>query len=370
MNVTGLEAHPRVSIVIPVRNKLVLTRKCLESIAVAPPLISYEIIVIDNASSDGSKEYFEEKTREGEISFIRNDPPLHFALSCNQGAALASGDYVLFLNNDTEAFPGWLDAMVQTVERDASVGAVGAKLLYADGTIQHAGVAFYTSRFTGLTNPFHLFKDFPGTAPAVNEEREYQVVTGACLLTPRKIFSESGGFDTVFVNCFEDVDYCLRLRERGYKVIYTPQAELIHHEGQTPGRNDNVTQAGMYLQRKWTGKLQADAVDWLRLEGFHVYEPEIGRLTVCFGPELMKWWEMIGQLMNLGQYALALQELETIREQIPGTADLYERIGKCLSALNRHDEAAEACDKAAAIDVRDRPVGADLSHRLEAGLSM
>jgi GT2 family glycosyltransferase len=347
MNVKGSERPPKVSIVIPVRNKLELTRKCLESIAAHDPLVNYEIILIDNASEDGSKEFFEEKTIRKEISFIRNDSPMHFALSCNQGAAMASGDYLVFLNNDTEAFPGWLDAMVEVGERDKNIGAVGAKLLYPDRTIQHAGVAFFKSDFTNMTYPLHLFKDFPKTSPAVSEEREFQVVTGACLLTPRRLFNDFGGFDTVFINCFEDVDYCLRLRERGYKVIYTPKAELIHYEGQTPGRNDNVRQAGVYLQGKWAGKLNADAVDFLRAEGFYIYEYEAGLLTVCFGPAMMKWWELIKQLIDLGQHQIALQELETMRRHAPGTAELYVLIGRCLVALNRNDEAREAFRKVA-----------------------
>jgi GT2 family glycosyltransferase len=236
-----------VSIIIPARNNLGYTRKCLESIQASPPEVSCEIILVDNASNDGTKEFSEEKAAQGELQVIRNDPPQPFAASCNRGAKAARGKYLVFLNNDTEAFPGWLEAMVKCAQNVPDAGAVGAKLIFPEGSIQHAGIAFYYSEKYKRVNPYHVFKEFPRNAPAVSKPREFQAITGACLLTPKGIFDELGGFDERFVNCFEDVDYCLRLRESGYKVLYTPEAELIHYEGKTAGRNDHQVQAGMYL---------------------------------------------------------------------------------------------------------------------------
>jgi GT2 family glycosyltransferase len=196
---------PIASIIIPIRNNLHFTAKCLESIASSPPKTAYEIIVVDNASDDGTREFLEEKDNAGELQYIRNDSPKPFAASCNRGAEAAAGKFLVFLNNDIEAFPGWLDALVEVAERSDRIGVVGAKLLFPDGTIQHAGVAFHYFKRLRQYGPYHIFRKFPRYAPAVNKEREFKCVTGACLLSPKKVFMESGGFDERFINCFEDV---------------------------------------------------------------------------------------------------------------------------------------------------------------------
>jgi len=341
---------PKVSIVIPVKNNLNFTEKCLSSIKAAPPRISYDIIVIDNASDDGTREFLEERRAEGELDFIRNDPPQHFAISCNQGAEKARGEYLMFLNNDTEAFPGWLDEMVKVAETADRVGAVGAKLMYPDYTIQHAGVAFYNSDIRKVVFPYHIFKDFPRYSPAVTKRREFKCVTGACLLTPWDLFFQIGRFDETYVNCFEDVDYCLNLHEAGYKIIYTPDAELIHHEGQTAGRSDNIIQAGRYLQSKWSGKISADDDEYLVSEGFCGYEDTIGQLIICLGPELKKWWDLTIQLMEMEQFGLAIKELTEIEKVIPGNAEFYEAKGRCQLSMKDLYEAKVSYEKAILYD--------------------
>ncbi|MFH1862103.1 MAG: glycosyltransferase family 2 protein [bacterium] len=211
-----------VSIIIPVKNRLEFTRACLHSIQATKPQIPYEIIVVDNASDDGTGEFLHAQTESGNLIWIYNDPPRPFAASCNRGAARASGEFLLFINNDTVALPGWLEELCRPIEANARIGAVGAKLLYPDDTIQHAGVAFHYFKELKVCGPYHIFRTFPRYALAVSKEREFQAVTGACMLTSRAVFDELGGFDEQFINCFEDVDYCLRLRECGYKVVYTP----------------------------------------------------------------------------------------------------------------------------------------------------
>ena len=318
------------SIIIPVRNKIEFTAKCLSSIAAHPPQVSHEIIIVDNASDDGTQEFLEEKQIRGELSFIRNDPPNNFAVSCNQGAQLASGEYLVFLNNDTEAFPGWLDEMVDAAQRYSRVGAVGAKLLYPDETIQHAGVVFHYFKRLKICGPYHIFRKFPRNAPAVNQEREFQCVTGACLLTPKVVFDEMGGFDARFVNCFEDVDYCLRLGKAGYRVIYTPKAELIHYEGQTPGRNDSVQYSSVVFGERWRGKIRADELTYLEPEGFIVLEDEGNQLSVHPGPEMRQWWKMINQLVEMKQYRMAVEEMEKLEQIIGGNhREFYELKGRC-----------------------------------------
>ncbi len=342
---------PEVSIIIPVRNNLHYTRKCLESVQATAPEIPLEIILVDNASDDGTKEFLEEKTASGELLAIRNDPPQPFAASCNRGAEAASGDFLLFLNNDIVAFPGWLEAMLHTAKRYERIGAVGAKLLYPNGTIQHAGVGFHYFRRLRRVGPYHIFRKFPRDAAAVTKEREYRCVTGACLLTPRRLFFETGKFDERFINCFEDVDYCLRLHSLGYKIIYTPEAELLHYEGQTSGRRDSEMVSFQILQGKWESELRPDDWNYFEEEGFILVEDERGELSVQPGRELQRWWSLILELEKAGEYRRALDEVETL-EKVIGTQhkDLYLFRGKCYRKLRDYRAARLAFARAAVLN--------------------
>lgn len=345
---------PDVSVIIPVHNNLDYTERCLASLAAAKPNVPFEIIIVDNASDDGTKEFLERKAAQGEIRFIRNDPPQPFAASCNRGAEAASGDYLLFLNNDTEAFPGWLDAMMRTITRDDRIGVVGAKLLFPDGTIQHAGVGFHYFRRSRRVGPYHVFRKFPRDAVAVNKEREYRCVTGACLLTRRNLFIESGQFDERFINCFEDVDYCLQVHDSGYKIIYTPEAELIHYEGQTAGRGDNELYSYLLLKEKWGNKFRVDDWSYFEEEGFILVEDELGMLSVLPGKELRQWWEIITQLADIGEFYRALEEIGKL-EKILGSyhKDFYLLKGRCYLKTGDFYRARLAYARAAAMDAEN-----------------
>ena len=199
-----------------------------------------------------------------------------------------------------------------------------------------------------------MLNTLPRNAPAVNREREFQCVTGACLLTPRELFLGSGGFDERFMNCFEDVDYCLRIRQMGYKVIYTPGAELIHYEGQTPGRKDGVTESDRILREKWGDRLQADEWKYLEEEGFAIEEDEAGQLVMFPGQELQQWWKAIYQLMELGQYAMVLEEIGKLEAVIGGNhRHLCEARGKCHTALGDYKAARADYARALTFDPRN-----------------
>lgn len=233
------------SIIIPVWNKLELTVQCLTALAAVTTESSYEVIVVDNHSTDGTAEYL--SSLSGDVQIIRNQENLGFAKACNQGAKAARGKYLVFLNNDTIPLKGWLKALVSEVEGYPEVGIVGSKLLYPDGTVQHAGVVL--NRSEGL--PYHIYKGFSGDSPAVNQRREYQVVTAACLLIRQSLFMELGGFDEGFRNGFEDVDLCLKASERGAHVVYQPRSVLYHLESQTPGRKQHDQTNAIRLQERW-----------------------------------------------------------------------------------------------------------------------
>jgi len=240
----GSAKHYVCSIVMPVWNRVELTRDCLTALAGLKDQPEYELIVVDNGSTDGTTDFLRQLS--GDVRVIVNEENLGFAKACNQGAAAARGKYLVFLNNDTIPQPGWLTALVAEVDNHAEVGVVGSKLLYPNGTVQHAGVV----RDCARRLPYHIYKGFAAGHPAVNQRREFQIVTAACLLIRRALFDEVGGFDEGYVNGFEDADLCLKVRERGYVVVYQPRSVVVHLESQTPGRklHDDVN-ATRFLDR-------------------------------------------------------------------------------------------------------------------------
>ena len=165
------------------------------------------------------------------------------------GASEARGELLVFLNNDTVPHPGWLDALVETVHRHGNVGAVGSKLLSPNGKVQHAGVVFSPSGA-----PYNLYRHEPADAPHVNVARPMPGVPGACMLVPRRTFVRVGGFDPRFLNGFEDVDLCLRLRAHGLACHYCPTSVLTHVEGATERPYDKTIDNGLLLSMKWAGR--------------------------------------------------------------------------------------------------------------------
>ncbi|HKU69055.1 MAG TPA: glycosyltransferase family 2 protein [Candidatus Baltobacteraceae bacterium] len=246
------------SVIIPVFNKAALTRQCLETIR--PTLEGAgegEIIVIDNASSDETPEMLEAFPW---VRVVRNEKNLGFAGANNQGAALARGEFLVLLNNDTVAHAGWLASML-ALARKPGVGAVGARLLYPNGAIQHAGVRVHPVSI-GLPGfqPFHDLAGAPGDDSDAAVTTEMQIVTGACLVTPRALYAELGGLDEGFWNGYEDVDYCLKLRDRGLHVVYDAGAALTHFESQSGAqRFRKVAWNVARLAQRWNGKVVYDA---------------------------------------------------------------------------------------------------------------
>ena len=247
------------SVIIPVWNRCELTRQCLEALAKTTNGVSWELIVVDNRSTDDTAAFL--STLRGDVRIIRNEDNLGFAKACNQGAQAAKGKHLVFLNNDTVPLDGWLRALVREVDEHSEVGIVGSKLLYADGTIQHAGVALNREQCF----PYHVYHSFAGDSPAVNKRREFQVVTGACLLIRRSLFEEAGGFDEGFRNGFEDVDLCLKVCQKGHRVVYQPRSVLYHLESQTPGRKAHDNENWRRLCERWKDYW------WLADEDFHYH---------------------------------------------------------------------------------------------------
>jgi len=222
-----IDAQSQVSIIIPTRDKIDFLRRCVTSIEEKSTFRNYEIIIVDNGSVEtASAEYFAHTGHR----VVRDDAPFNYSRVNNLGASLATGDHLLFLNNDIEVItPEWLEALLEQSQR-AEVGAVGAKLLYPNGLIQHAGIVF-----GGPTGSTHadLFGEthnhgYHGLADVV---RNFSAVTGACLMMRANVFREIRGFDEQLAVTYNDVDLCLKARDRGYLVVYTPYSVLYHHEG-------------------------------------------------------------------------------------------------------------------------------------------
>ncbi len=243
---------PRVSIVMPLFNKAEYTEKCLYALAEnTDDTPDYEVVLVDNASSDWTQYLL--LAFEGDVEILRNEENVGFARANNQGAAVAQGEYLLFLNNDTEPHPHWLQAMVALADSDPQIGIVGAKLLYPDtGAIQHAGLEL----IDGI--PDHVYRGVPADDPRVCCVRDLDMVTGACLMIRRELFVELGGFDTHYLNGVEDVDLCLQVRARGYRVVYCPDAVVAHHEGTSDGRFDHVQENLQHFAKKWQGHFAGD----------------------------------------------------------------------------------------------------------------
>jgi len=243
------------SIIIPVFNKLEYTRQCIEALFKVTPVSLFELIVINNASTDGTKEYLDRLcTQVDNVKVIHNDTNVGFAKACNQGARVAKGKYLLFLNNDTVPLKGWLEEMIKVVETEENVGVVGSKLLFPDNTIQHAGVE--VTDWPLPVSPYHIYYRWSSDSAKVNVKRDYPAVTGACMLTPKWLFEELAGFDEGFLNGYEDVDYCFRVRKKGLRVVYTPKSVLYHYESVTEGRFKAVKENEKRLIDKWKGKIE------------------------------------------------------------------------------------------------------------------
>ncbi|MBI4384071.1 MAG: glycosyltransferase [Nitrospinae bacterium] len=241
---------PLASIVIPAVNNLAFNKRCIESVREHTDG-DYEIVVVDNHSADGSREYFQ--GLGDKVRLICNDGLRTFAQSCNQGARAAAGEYLVFLNNDTYVTPGWLSAMVELVRSDPKIGMVGNKQLYPGNNLaSHVGGVF-----TGFC-PEHVYLFFNPGLPFLNCDREYQWVTAACALVPRNLFLETGGFCEEYRNSFEDVDLCFRLREKGYKIYYCHKSVIYHYGQGTAGRFDHEDANTRLFYQKWGHKIQAD----------------------------------------------------------------------------------------------------------------
>ena len=245
-----------VSIVIPVYGQLEYTKQCLRSLYACSSSVDFEVIVVDNGSHDETAAFLAWAQAKYGIRVIRNETNLGFAKACNQGSAVARGPFLLFLNNDTIVCPGWLEPMVEVMSKEPRVGIAGSKLLYPDGRIQHAGVVIADA--PAPISPDHLYRGRRHDFPPANVQKDFQAVTGACLLVRKDLFEQVGGFDEAYVNGAEDVDLCFKVRQKGWRIAYTPKSVLVHFESVSKGRLNHAWDNWILLNRRWTGLVKPD----------------------------------------------------------------------------------------------------------------
>jgi len=250
----------KVSIIIPIYNKKEYTQKCLESIFSVGAKGDFEIIVVDNGSTDDSRKYI--KGLGEKVRVVEHDNNLGFAKACNNGTKVAKGEYLLILNNDTTVTPGWLDVLVNELENNKQIGIVGSKLLYPNGTIQHAGVVFDDKKW-----PNHIYKMEPKDGPYANKKRQFQALTGACLMIRSDVFNKVGGFDEAYINGLEDLDLCFKVKELGLGVLYCPESVIYHHESITEGRSNCDERNVKTFYSRWKEKIKIDYQDYLKEDG-------------------------------------------------------------------------------------------------------
>lgn len=247
---------PDCSIIIPCFNQANYTRLCLEALIAHTPEDRYEVILVDNASKDGTGSLLD--ALEGDVTILRNDENLGFARACNQGAARAKGRYLLFLNNDTEAHPGWFQPLIELLDREPELAAVGPKLLFPDGTLQHAGVEVVGGDGAPLVARHRYYRQ-PANHAEANARADVKALTGAALMVRRDLFEAVGGFEEAYWNGYEDIDLCFKLLDRGYRLAYEPSSCLTHHESVSgPERWIKARANTRLLNERWAGRITAD----------------------------------------------------------------------------------------------------------------
>ena len=259
----ALRQRRRATIIIPTRDRLDLLRPCVESLALYPTGAEHDLLVLDNGSADGAVlAYLETLARTPHVRVMRRPGPFNFSAICNAGARAAETPFLLFLNDDVQALgPDWLGRMLEFAA-GPQVGAVGAKLLYPNGRLQHGGVVLGLDGFAGHVQRA-VGADDPGYLGALAWPREVAAVTGACLAVEARKFFEVGGFDEVRLPIeYNDIDLCLRLSEAGYVNVFEPRARLTHRESASRGANRwlDTRYAGehSYFRERWAQRLRDD----------------------------------------------------------------------------------------------------------------
>lgn len=258
-----VKGEPLISIIIPNKDHVDYLDRCIQSIENVSTYKNYEIIVVENNSKLNTTFRYYEKLKENKkVQVVTWEKGFNFSAINNYGASFAKGEYLLLLNNDMEVLsPDWLQEMLMFAQRD-DVGAVGAKLYYPDDTIQHAGVILGIGGVAGHSHKYYK-RNEPGYFGRLVVAQDLSAVTAACVLMKRTVYDQVGGLDEKYQVAFNDVDLCMKIREAGYLIVYTPYAELYHYESVSRGSENTPEKVARFngevdcFMKKWHKELEA-----------------------------------------------------------------------------------------------------------------
>lgn len=254
--------RPMISIIIPNKDHIEDLKKCIASITSKSSYDNYEIIIVENNSEEERTfSYYKSLQNNSKIKVLHFEGEFNYSAINNFGFKHSSGEYILLLNNDVEVINrDWLQEMLMFAQRK-DIGAVGAKLLYPDDKIQHAGVILGINGVAGHAHK-GWDKDSPGYAARISIAHNVSAVTAACLMMSKEVFLEVGGLDESFAVAFNDIDLCMRIREAGYLIVYTPYAQLYHYESKSRGYEDTPVKRKRFVgevlkfQERWKKALK------------------------------------------------------------------------------------------------------------------
>ncbi|KRB83396.1 glycosyltransferase [Duganella sp. Root198D2] len=230
--------QPLVSIIIPTKDRADLLEMCLNSLQAKTSYSNYEVIIVDNGSVEPATQALFDRLKAPRFKVVRDDSPFNYSALNNRAARLARGELLCLMNNDIEILtPDWLEEMVSFAWRE-DVGCVGARLWYPDGRLQHGGCVIGVGGIAGHSHKY-LPKGHVGYFARAVLHQSFSAVTAACLLVRRSTFEQMGGLDEQLVVAFNDVDFCLRVQAAGYRNVWTPYAEMNHHESASRGEEDS-----------------------------------------------------------------------------------------------------------------------------------
>ena len=270
---------PLVSIIIPTKDHSELLERCVKSILNNSTYQNYEIILVDTGSvEEATKKLYAKFAQQPQIKLLNWGKPFNYSAVNNLAAGHAKGEQLLFLNNDTEVISSdWIEAMLEFALRN-DVGAVGAKLLYPDATLQHAGVILGIGGVAGHSHKYFPTNSF-GYFGRLVIPQNLSAVTAACIMISRKVFEEAGGFDEGYALAFNDVDLCLKIRSLGKLIVWTPHAELYHYESKSRGYEDTPEK-----QTRFKGEIDRFQARWGKVlsQGDPYYSPNLSLIKEDF----------------------------------------------------------------------------------------
>lgn len=276
------EEPPLVSLIIPTRDALAITKLCVNSILERTSYPNYEIIIVDNQSRQPETlAWFKVLSHNPRIRVVTYDEPFNYSSINNFAVEQARGEIIGLVNNDTEVINrDWLTEMVRHSVRK-EVGCVGAKLYYFDNTVQHAGVILGIWGLAGHSHK-HYHRNEPGHQQRLRTVQNLSAVTAACLLVRKSIYQEVGGLEEDLQVAFNDVDFCLKVLQHGYRNVFTPDAELYHYESKSRGKEDTPSKKAreqreiQYMRQKWPAIIAEDPC----------YNPNLSRLREDFSLDI------------------------------------------------------------------------------------